>query len=315
MRKIHKIFATLMLSVLLIGGLCSGATSISKASASSPLDEIQLYEVTVEMRSDGTMDITYNISWKVLDSTSEGPLEWVKIGCPNSHVDELTALSRSTISKISYMSEGGGSYIRVDFDRAYQAGEVVRFSYSIHQAYMYVLEEDSHICRYSFTPGWFDEIAVNKMIIRWNSINVLDSTAMDSHGDYLVWRGQLAPGERLNASVRYNLDAFTTDPDQQYVEGDQNGLSVLGIVIIVIIAIAIIAFLVALFSDDGSYGGGRGCGGTVFIHSGGCAHSSCACASCACACACAGGGRAGCSLKDFYHTDLQLDKLRDALKP
>ena len=34
----------------------------------------------------------------------------------------------------------------------------------------------------------------------------------------------------------------------------------------------------------------------------GCA-SSCACAcasSCACACACAGGGRAGCSVKDFY---------------
>ena len=34
-----------------------------------------------------------------------------------------------------------------------------------------------------------------------------------------------------------------------------------------------------------------------------CAHSSCACA---CACACAGGGRAGCTTKDFYRTDLKL---------
>ena len=34
-----------------------------------------------------------------------------------------------------------------------------------------------------------------------------------------------------------------------------------------------------------------------------CAHSSCACA---CACACAGGGRAGCTTKDFYNTDLKL---------
>lgn len=37
-----------------------------------------------------------------------------------------------------------------------------------------------------------------------------------------------------------------------------------------------------------------------------CAHSSCACA---CACACAGGGRAGCSAKDFYNTNLKLRDL------
>nr|MCR5829713.1 zinc ribbon domain-containing protein [Lachnospiraceae bacterium] len=43
-----------------------------------------------------------------------------------------------------------------------------------------------------------------------------------------------------------------------------------------------------------------------------CAHSSCACAhscACACACACAGGGRAGCSTKDFYNTNLKLKQL------
>ncbi len=44
-----------------------------------------------------------------------------------------------------------------------------------------------------------------------------------------------------------------------------------------------------------------------------CAHSSCACAhscACACACACAGGGRAGCSTKDFYNTNLKLRQLK-----
>ena len=30
---------------------------------------------------------------------------------------------------------------------------------------------------------------------------------------------------------------------------------------------------------------------------------------CACACACAGGGRAGCTTKDFYNTDLKLRQL------
>ena len=55
-------------------------------------------------------------------------------------------------------------------------------------------------------------------------------------------------------------------------------------------------------------GGGHSRGGGAGRHSsgGGCA-SSCACAcasSCACACACAGGGRAGCSVKDFYTVKL-----------
>ena len=36
--------------------------------------------------------------------------------------------------------------------------------------------------------------------------------------------------------------------------------------------------------------------------------------SCACACACAGGGRAGCSRKDFYQTNLQSDKVLKQLK-
>ncbi len=42
-------------------------------------------------------------------------------------------------------------------------------------------------------------------------------------------------------------------------------------------------------------------------HHSSCAHSSCACA---CACACAGGGRAGCSTKDFYKTNLKLKMLK-----
>ena len=52
-------------------------------------------------------------------------------------------------------------------------------------------------------------------------------------------------------------------------------------------------------------------------HHSSCAHSSCACASsCAssCACACAGSGRAGCSLKDFYGTNITTSKLNKAFK-
>ncbi len=287
------------------------------ALAKKPLDEILDYQITINMRTDGTMDMRYDITWKVLDSKTDGPLEWVKIGCPNSHVDEITAITTDTIKKIGYMSERGDSYIRVDLDRKYEAGETVTFSYSIHQAYMYVIEEDQHICRYSFTPGWFDDIDVDNLTIYWNATNVIESTAPAMQNGYLVWSGAMPAGQRLNASVRYNLDVFATNPDQQYVEGDKSELGTgakIGIAILVIVVIVIIVAACMTAASDDDYYGGRGMGGgshTTFIHTttrSSCV-SSCACVSCACACACAGGGRAGCSLKDFYHTNLTSEMI------
>ncbi|MBQ3867591.1 MAG: hypothetical protein II789_03490, partial [Clostridia bacterium] len=64
------------------------------------------------------------------------------------------------------------------------------------------------------------------------------------------------------------------------------------------------SLLSGLFSSSGS-------GSSSSRSHSSCAHSSCACA---CACACAGGGRAGCSAKDFYNTDLKLSQLRKACK-
>ena len=53
------------------------------------------------------------------------------------------------------------------------------------------------------------------------------------------------------------------------------------------------------YDDDDDYWGGS-------------SSSSCV-SSCACACACAGGGRAGCSKKDFYGTNLRTQKLNKIL--
>ena len=70
----------------------------------------------------------------------------------------------------------------------------------------------------------------------------------------------------------------------------------------------ILLIALAVWLDD-SYGGGSGFGGgyhSTYVSS--CVRSSCACvSSCACACACAGGGRAGCSTKDFYDGRINKD--------
>ena len=89
------------------------------ASAAGDLDEILQYTVTAEVNQDATVTLTYHIEWKVLDSSSEGPLEWVTIGIPNGHYSDLTGLS-GAVKTISYSSSGGSS-VRIDLDRKYYA--------------------------------------------------------------------------------------------------------------------------------------------------------------------------------------------------
>lgn len=302
---------------------------IPVAKAGAPLDEIEVYRITVDMESDASMDLTYHIEWKVLDDSSEGPLSWVKIGVPNQYVDNIQALSDS-IADIYYYDDGG-SYIRIDLDRDYYEGEIVTMDFSLRVMYMYMASTDSNVCSYYFTPGWFDGIEVKSLTILWNSDNVKYSDSASKEGDYLVWTASLQPGETFSTYVEYDISAFNTDyagppeiskepyeettyyPDYEY-ESDYNSGDIGGLIALIIIAPIVIIIIVIRKIGGGGNGGYRGGFGGYYHGGGGCA-SSCACAcGCACACACAGGGRAGCSAKNFYGTVIRTDKLKETLE-
>ena len=197
------------------------------------------------------------------ESKSEGPLEWVKIGNPNSHVDEIVGIS-DNIDEIRFYEESGNTYIRVDLDRKYNAGETLTIEYSIHQSYMYIVEEDSHLVRYSFTAGWFPDINVNKIRVLWNADNVIEASTEQKEGNYYIWEDSLKMDERYNVSIKYNSDVFDYNLEEQYVEGSETDVGkIILIVFLVILGIVIIVCVVAYFLDD--YDGGFG-GGSVFIH-------------------------------------------------
>ena len=286
--------------------------AINTKSQAADLDRITNYVVTVEPRmNDGTLDITYEITWKVLDSTIEGPLEWVKIGTPNSKFDQVRALSNN-ISKISPYN---GDYVQITFDRKYYAGEEITFRYSIHQSYMYKISWGN--CNYEFTPAWFTNARVDNLTIKWNKDKVKKSNSKKKEDNYLVWnRKDMSKGEKVTATVKYKQSAF--GELSTYKQSSSNGTSGFGIFIIILVVILIFG---AFFGGGGGYYGHRGFyGGHGYYggYHGGCVRSSCACAhsSCAssCACACAGSGRAGCSKKDFYGTNLTTKKVKKAIK-
>lgn len=280
------------------------------------LDRIVNYEVTVDPRmNDGSLDITYKVTWKVLDSTTEGPLTWVQIGTANENFDNLVAHTDNIKSVRKY----NGSYVRIDFKKAYYAGQEITFKYSLHQSYMYKITMFSN-CNYSFTPAWFTDAEVENMTIKWNADQVKSSNKLMTKDNYLLWnKKNMSKGSKLTAKVKYKKSAFTAlnSSKQRTNVKQSSGGSWVSLIFVTICIVLIISALVrsgggSYYRHGGFYGGHHHSG-----FYGGCVHSSCACASScvsSCACACAGSGRAGCSMKDFYGTNLNSKKVKKVLE-
>lgn len=326
------------------------------------LDYIPNYLVTVDLREDGSADIVYDITWQVIDGDQTDYLSWVKIGLPNAHAEDLTPLT-DTISDLQYTGDGG-SYAKVVFARRYYSPEVaaqnggesrVRFAFSVHQNHLFTLNDDG-TATFEFTPGWFDDLVVEHMQVRWRSGDGFVADNSSEEDGYLIWEfGPMGHGQSANIHVTVPVTtAQTFDPAAQltaadYDDGGMTADEMLGILTVVIALLIFVAALIIIVGsmtpdwgggfgsgldpDDWFWytngvhtihvartapppkgytrtdppknyhtGGGSSRGGGVGRHNSGCA-SSCACAcasSCACACACAGGGRAGCTAKDFY---------------
>ena len=327
MKRIRLINLFFIILFLLIPNLCMA----------KDLDRINEYNITVDPRNNGSLDIVYNIKWEVLDSDSEGPLEWVKIGIPNSSVDNVKAVSKN-IKSAKYYNDNG-DFVRVDFKKPYLKGEEAEFSFSIHQDYMYKIEGDK--CVFEYTPGWFDNIEVKKINIFWNSKNVLTSSNIDVNSDnYLVWSSSLKKGKKITANITYQKNVFNLDYSKQvdnapasssvqFAKSSDYYLKTIKIIVVLIVIVYVASIFLGLgYYSHGGYGyrydGYRGYGyrNNSYYHShhrnsssswGSSSHSSCV-SSCACACACAGGGRAGCSKKDFYGTNLRTDIIINTLK-
>ena len=85
----------LLCAVLTCGMLLALPAAAAEADApyaeDGDMDYIRSYVVTVDPREDGSVDITYDIDWQVIDGDKTDYLSWVKIGLANSSVDGRVA--------------------------------------------------------------------------------------------------------------------------------------------------------------------------------------------------------------------------------
>ncbi|MBR5047103.1 MAG: hypothetical protein IKX76_02590 [Eubacterium sp.] len=184
-------------------------------------DEIQDFTITVDVNEDASLQMTYHIDWKVLDD-SIGKLEWIDLGVPNSHHEDITPLS-DTIDHINDKASNLAIYL----DRAYGEGETVSLDFSMKQDNMYQIDKYTEgETVYSFTPAWFDTMEVDRLTIRWNAENAASwQPDCQQEDGYLTFRTSLSEGERFTMSVTYPNDAFAFAEDRQAGNSSNNGYS------------------------------------------------------------------------------------------
>lgn len=322
--------------------------SISRVSALVEYDLINEYDISIVPNDNATLNMSYHIKWTVLeDENGKEPLTWVKIGVPNSHVKNIKALS-SNISSCSYYDDDG-AFIRVDFKKSYYKGETLDFSFEFVQERIFTLNGD--YVEFNFMPGWFNEIRIENLTLKWyKNINIdyidPDKYSIEEDEYYLFNATNLNYGETIDCPIRYDKISFPNINERKGYISYEKEESIKGAIVFaaVFVFVVVILFLVQAYNrthSDGyecysGYSGHwlwyyswyrprrgynkegsiRSTGSPVVVNSSSSSHhsssggSSCACA---CACACAGGGRAGCSRKDFYK-NINTEEVIEALK-
>ena len=121
-RRLAMLLAALLLCLTAALTVHAADDALAPHAEPGDMDYIRDYIVTVDLREDGSADITYDIDWQVIAGDKTDYLTWVKIGLANAHVDSLTPLT-DTIADLQY-SDDGGSYAQVVFARRYYSPEV-----------------------------------------------------------------------------------------------------------------------------------------------------------------------------------------------
>ena len=324
---------------------------------SKDIDRINKYYITVEPRNDATLDITYDIEWEILDK-NETYLDVVKIGVANEHYDSVRVLT-SNIAKIE-KDKTNPAILLVYFRNPDDGVRKIDFKFSIHQKNICTVDND--IVRYSYTPGWFDEIEVKDIKVLWNAkgVQTADSSETNSDG-YYVWSDKLKKGERLSVNLTYpesnfkitkastkvkvmpiteeditktinhfssafNLPIFSSAFGMGSADQIMNSVySLIRLGFMLAIACIVFAVFSIIMSLGRGYDSHRGYGygyryrrywDDDFMSNSSFGRSSSFSGKIGgkgCACACAGGGRAGCSKKDFYGTNIKTINLKNIL--
>ncbi len=264
-KRLSAVLAAILVCLLLL-------PAAVRTAYASDYDEIVSYDITAQPNvEDGSLNFTVSLDWKALEELPYG--QELKIGVPNGSIREVKALT-DNIEKLTF----DNSYMYVYLTQKYKQGETFRFSYSWIQEYMYTLGSSGSVT-YDYTPGWFDDIKVDRMTVTWLDPAGVSGGATWSADDQARWSaaGSTLTGTNLPYGSQVHVSAVYPSwpvelswegssenlPDDDWgggggYEPDNSGGEVFAFMLLVFIVVVILVIIVAAASRRDGYAGGFG---------------------------------------------------------
>ena len=212
-KRVFSVLTCLTLCLLLL-------PAITQRAEATEYDHIRNYAVKVQANAeDGSLTITNDFEWEALEELPYG--QELKIGIPNGSIRDVTPLT-DNIENLEF----DNSYMYVYLKTGYAAGDVFRFSFCWTQEYMYTLGDDGSVT-YEYTPGWFDEIRIDRMQLSWYNPDGVTAQSVTADYDDGEWEkdGKSMVGTDLPYGAQVTLIAVYTDwPNELFWENSAGNL-------------------------------------------------------------------------------------------
>jgi hypothetical protein len=211
---------------------------------------ISNYAVILEPQSDGRVKISYDQTWLVLS----GNIPWITVGLPNSNFSILN--SSGAAAKIASANSGSFAGVRIDLDKTYQAGQSFSLKFSILQSNLLEKLTSENSWRINFTPGWYDQAAIDKMQI--TLISPVDTATyysispapLSNQDNTLIWqRQQMSPGDRFNVVFQSSNGSFLSADSSNNTAKSQSPFGTTFFVIIGIVIVAGLLIALAIYKN------------------------------------------------------------------
>lgn len=208
-------------------------------------NEISFAEVIVKPKHDATLDIEYTITLNVSENATE-PVSFVLMRIPNNKVDKIKAKS-SNIRNVRYSFVNYGEFIRVDFKKAYTRGETAEFAFSLHQSYIYSLEDDK--CLYNFIPCEFKDMEIKSERVYWQANNIIESNSSIKDNKYQLWAKDAEDSGIVKTVVTYNQNNFKFSKEGSKEYATDRGYSVEHLVLVLLGLVGVVAIVGSFTSE------------------------------------------------------------------
>ncbi|NLA06391.1 MAG: hypothetical protein GX872_02025 [Firmicutes bacterium] len=219
--------------------------------------KIRNYTVEITPQPDGSWVADYRQEWEVLSGTAP----WVTVGLPNADY-KITSWSGAA-TKVRSDNQGAWSGVFVQLDRDYGKGESFDFGFTVTQHKVAYPKDDSHV-EFSFTPGWYDDITVERMVIilqnPWSQedLKFISPTPYEKTGDRAVWVSKLGPGQRFKVNFAFSSEVFTELEQSPKGRPANNGAPpIVGFCVLFIVIVMFLMILNAILRSRRRYYRGR----------------------------------------------------------